>query len=228
MLKRLFDLVFAASVLVILSPVLLVTSLAIWLYDFHSPFYVAPRVGRGSVPFHMVKFRSMIANADRTGVTSTSATDNRITPAGRIVRRYKLDELPQFWNVLRGDMSVVGPRPNVPSGVAVYTAEERHLLDVRPGITDMASIVFSDEGEILQGHADADAAYDRLIRPWKSQLGLFYSARQGVWLDIRLVWLTFVALWSRPRALAGVSRILASLGAPADLTRTALRIDPLG
>ncbi len=225
MLKRLFDILFALAVLVVFSPVLLITALAIWLYDFHSPFYVAPRVGRGGAAFRMVKFRSMVVNADRTGVTSTSAADSRITPTGKIVRRYKLDELPQFWNVLCGDMSVVGPRPNVPSGVAVYTPEERHLLDVRPGITDMASIVFADEGEILQGHADADAAYDRLIRPWKSRLGLFYVAKRGLWLDIRLVWLTAVALWSRPRALAGVSRILAARGAPGDLTRKALRVD---
>jgi lipopolysaccharide/colanic/teichoic acid biosynthesis glycosyltransferase len=166
-------------------------------------------------------------NADRTGVTSTSATDRRITPVGHFVRRVKLDEVVQLWNVLTGDMSLVGPRPNVRSGTDLYTAAERRLLSVRPGITDFASIVFADEGEILRGHPDADAAYDRLIRPWKSRLGLFYIDHRSVGLDIRLLFATAMALLSRAAALRVVSAGLARLGAPADLVRVALRVDEL-
>jgi len=226
-MRRLIDIVFSLCVLIAFLPLILLICAAIYLYDLHSPFYVAQRVGRGQVPFKMVKFRSMVVNADRLGGSSTSAADRRITPMGHIVRRYKLDEIPQFWNVLLGDMSVVGPRPNVPSGVAVYTGEELKLLDVRPGVTDLASIVFADEGDILRGHADPDAAYDRLIRPSKSRLGLLCAQRGSTWLSIRIIWLTFVALFSRPRALAGVVRVLEDLGAPRDLIDISRRTEPL-
>jgi lipopolysaccharide/colanic/teichoic acid biosynthesis glycosyltransferase len=175
----------------------------------------------------MVKFRSMVVNADRTGVTSTSAADSRVTPVGRFVRRFKLDEIAQLWNVFRGDMSLVGPRPNVPSGVALYTTEEQRLLQVRPGITDFSSIVFADEGEILKGHADPDAAYDQLIRPWKSRLGIFYIEHSSASLDLRLVFWTAVAMVSRRTALQGVHDELVALQAPMDLSRVALRLDDL-
>jgi lipopolysaccharide/colanic/teichoic acid biosynthesis glycosyltransferase len=225
--KRSFDLLVSVSALLLASPILLAVALAIYLQDFHNPLYIANRVGLDGRLFRMVKFRSMVMNADKTGVTSTSATDRRVTPVGNLVRRFKLDELAQLWNVATGDMSLVGPRPNVPAGVAVYTPEERRLLSVRPGVTDIASIVFADEGEILRGHADADAAYDRLIRPWKSRLGLFYIDHLGLWLDIRLVGLTALAILSRENALVRVSRLLVQKGAPGDLVRVALRRDSL-
>jgi lipopolysaccharide/colanic/teichoic acid biosynthesis glycosyltransferase len=225
--KRLFDVAVSGLALLVTAPLLGLVALLIWLQDFHNPLYIAPRVGQGERPFRMIKFRSMVVNADRTGVTSTSAGDRRVTPIGRFVRRFKLDELVQLWNVFRGDMSLVGPRPNVPSGVAVYTRVEKGLLDVRPGITDFASIVFSDEGEVLQGHPDADLAYDQLIRPWKSRLGLFYVSHSTVWCDIQLVWLTAVAIVSRPTALRRVSELLARLGAPEDLVRIAMRAQAL-
>jgi lipopolysaccharide/colanic/teichoic acid biosynthesis glycosyltransferase len=225
--KRLFDVALASCGLVLASPLLAVVSLAIFLYDFHNPLYIAPRIGRGGRPFRMVKFRSMVVNADKTGVTSTSATDSRITPVGRFVRQFKVDELVQLWNVLRGDMSFVGPRPNVPSGVAVYTPLERRLLDVAPGITDFASIVFADEGAILRGHPDADAAYDQLIRPWKSELSLFYVDNRSIWIDLQLIALTILAVASRPTALNRVHRLLLRLRAPAELAYLALRREPL-
>jgi lipopolysaccharide/colanic/teichoic acid biosynthesis glycosyltransferase len=225
--KRLFDLVFSILALVLASPLLIIVAALVFLYDFGSPLYIASRVGRGGRLFRMIKFRSMVVNADRTGVTSTSATDPRVTPVGQFVRKFKLDELVQLWNVLRGDMSFVGPRPNVPSGVSVYTPLEMRLLDVVPGITDFASIVFADEGEILRGHADADAAYDQLIRPWKSQLGLFYVDNRALWVDLRLIALTIVAIASRRAALKGVHRLLLRLRAPADLARVALRREAL-
>ncbi|RMF12117.1 MAG: sugar transferase [Candidatus Dadabacteria bacterium] len=226
-MKRLLDIAVSSVGLIAASPVLVPTMIAIWLQDFHSPFYVAPRVGRGERPFRMYKFRSMVVNADSTGVDSTSARDPRITRVGHFVRRYKLDELPQLYNVLKGDMSLVGPRPNVERETRLYTDEEKRLLSVRPGITDFASIVFSDEGDILSEHDDPDLAYNQLIRPWKSRLGLFYVDHASLAVDLRLILLTAVAILSRERALDGVVALLERLGADEELIRVARRTEPL-
>jgi lipopolysaccharide/colanic/teichoic acid biosynthesis glycosyltransferase len=227
MLKRLFDIFASAFGLIAASPVLLPVIFLVWLEDRHSPFYIAPRVGRNGHPFRMIKMRSMVIGADLKGASSTSNDDRRITFVGHFIRRYKLDELTQLWNVLRGDMSLVGPRPQVQSGVDLYTSRERELLNLRPGITDFASIVFSDEGTILAGHTDPDAGYDQLIRPGKSLLGLFYVEHSSLSVDIRLVWLTLVTIVSRTRALQGVQALLKSLDAPVDLVRLASRQEPL-
>lgn len=226
-MKRLVDVILSSTGLILLSPLILLTSVLIFLYDFHSPFYIAPRVGRGGKLFRMVKFRSMVVNADKTGVTSTSATDRRITPIGHLVRRFKLDEIVQLWNVLVGDMSMVGPRPNVKSATDLYTSAERGLLAVRPGITDFASIVFADEGEILRGYADADEAYDRLIRPWKSRLGLFYIENSNLLLDSKLILATLLAVPCRRAVLRIIARDLSRRGSPPDLVRIALRENAL-
>jgi lipopolysaccharide/colanic/teichoic acid biosynthesis glycosyltransferase len=223
MIKRLFDMATAAIGLLLASPVLLVIMLLVWKEDRYSPFYIAPRVGRGGGEFRMVKMRSMRINADREGGSSTSNSDRRITPVGHFIRRYKIDEFTQLWNVLVGDMSLVGPRPQVQSGVAMYTQQERELLHVRPGITDLASIVFADEGTILQDSKDPDGDYDRLIRPWKSRLGLIYVHRHSVFLDIRLVFATLVAIGSRRAALRQVQSMLRRLDAPADVMLVAAR-----
>lgn len=227
MLKRLVDISLSAFGLIVTAPVTVPTLVAIWLQDYHSPFYIAPRVGEGGRLFRMVKLRSMVVNADRSGVDSTGGKDPRITAVGRFVRRYKLDELSQLWNVLIGEMSLVGPRPNVKRETDLYTAEERRLLTVKPGITDLSSIVFSDEGDILKDEADPDLAYNQLIRPWKSRLGLIYIDHRSLWLDFRLIGFTVVAIVSRDRALAEVNKILAELGAPDELVRVALRRDRL-
>ncbi|HXG46409.1 MAG TPA: sugar transferase [Methylomirabilota bacterium] len=227
-MKRLVDVFAAAGGLLVLSPVLALVALAIWLQDRHSPFYVALRTGRHGRPFRMVKFRSMVVRADRTGVDSTSGDDPRITAVGRFVRRFKLDEFPQLWNVLKGEMSLVGPRPNVERETRLYTAEERHLLDVRPGITDLASIVFADEGDILRGADDPDLRYNQIIRPWKSRLGLLYVRRSGpLWLDLRIILLTLLSALSRARALEQVARLVRSLDGEEELARVALRAAPL-
>lgn len=226
-MKRLLDIAGSALGLVLASPILLPVMFLVWIQDWHSPFYVATRVGRGERPFRMVKLRSMVINADKSGVDSTAANDRRITRVGHFIRRFKLDELTQLWNVLLGDMSLVGPRPNVKRETDLYTPEEKRLLSVKPGITDFASIVFSDEGEILRGQQDPDIAYNQLIRPGKGQLGLFYIERRSLWLDFRLCALTVVAILSRERALAGVQRILRSLGAGQSLLTLASRREPL-
>lgn len=226
-MKRLFDVIAAATGLLVASPVLLPVMFLVWWQDKHSPFYVAPRTGLDDRPFKMVKLRSMVVDADRTGVDSTGAHDRRITPVGHFIRRFKLDELTQLWNVLLGDMSMVGPRPNVKRETDLYTAAERRLLTVKPGVTDFASIVFADEGEILKDQADPDIAYNQLIRPGKSLLGLFYIGNRSIWLDIRLCFLTAVAIVSRRRALDGVVSLLRAQGAPIELQRIASRVDPL-
>jgi len=173
--------------------------------------------------FRMLKLRSMIVGADKTGVDSTSASDSRITPVGHFVRRFKLDEITQLWNVLKGDMSLVGPRPNVQRETDLYTGVEKRLLSVKPGVTDLASIVFSDENDILKNSKDPDIDYNQLIRPWKSRLGLIYVEHQSLLLDISLILLTVVAVFSRPVALRGVNAILIWLKASDDVIRVCKR-----
>jgi lipopolysaccharide/colanic/teichoic acid biosynthesis glycosyltransferase len=226
-MKRLLDIIASFIGLVLLSPILLPVIFLVWRHDRHSPFYVAPRVGKGDTQFHMVKLRSMVVNADKSGVDSTGANDRRITAVGHFIRRYKLDELTQLWNVLIGDMSLVGPRPNVKRETDLYTKEERKLLDIKPGVTDFSSIVFSDEGDILKNQADPDIAYNQLIRPGKSKLGLFYIEHQSLLLDIQLCLITVIAILSRAHALQQIENIIDKLGGNQELVKLAGRRDPL-
>jgi lipopolysaccharide/colanic/teichoic acid biosynthesis glycosyltransferase len=225
--KRLFDIFASSAGLLIFSPILLAAIFLVWWKDRHSPFYIAARVGKDDHPFRMVKLRSMVSGADKTGVDSTSSSDVRITSIGRFIRRYKLDELTQLWNVFKGDMSLVGPRPNVKRETELYTRLERKLLSVKPGITDIASIVFSDEGDVLRDKPDPDIAYNQLIRPGKSILGLIYIDNQSLWLDIKLCFFTAVAILSRKKALAGVQAILRKCNAPDDVCEMAKREEEL-
>ncbi len=226
-MKRLFDFVVSLVGLILASPILIPVMFLVWIQDWHSPFYIAPRVGKDERIFKMYKLRSMIKNADKTGVDSTSSNDMRITKVGHFIRKYKMDELSQLFNVLLGDMSLVGPRPNVKRETDLYTIEEKKLLSVRPGITDFSSIVFSDEGEILKDSVDPDIDYNQLIRPWKSRLGIFYINNQSFTLDFRLIYLTAVAIVSRPDALTAVVRILKELNADHKMIEVALREMPL-
>lgn len=227
-MKRLLDVAAGAFGLLFGSIILIPAMIAVWMQDWHSPFYIAARAGVGGTPFRMVKLRSMKVFADASGVMSTAGNDPRITTVGRFVRRWKLDELTQLWNVLKGDMSLVGPRPQVLQDAAEYTMEERRMLTVRPGITDMASIVFADEGDILRGAVDPDLRYRQVIRPWKSRLALLYvDKKPSIVTDLQLVWLTAMNALSRERALAGVAGIVRRLGGGNELVRVALRATPL-
>jgi lipopolysaccharide/colanic/teichoic acid biosynthesis glycosyltransferase len=226
-MKRAFDLTVALVGLVVCSPFLLAVMLAIWAYDRGSPFYVARRMARGRGTFPMVKFRTMVVNADRTGVSSTAAGDQRITPVGRLARRFKFDEIIQLWNVLKGDMSLVGPRPQVKADADLYTDEEKRLLTVRPGITDLASIVFADEGDILEGSSDPDLRYSQIIRPWKSRLGLLYIEKRSLYMDLWIVVLTALVIVSRRLALQMVQGVLRRWDADPLLMRMAERREPL-
>ncbi|MHA8069072.1 sugar transferase [Aquirufa ecclesiirivi] len=222
-MKRIFDFTFAFFGLILASPILIPVIFLVWIQDWHSPFYIAPRVGKNEMIFKMLKLRSMIINADKTGVDSTSSSDKRITKIGAFIRRYKLDELTQLWNVLLGDMSLVGPRPNVKRETDLYTQEEKKLLKVQPGITDFASIVFSDEGDILKDQIDPDIAYNQLIRPGKSLLGIFYIEKQSFFLDFKLILLTIISLVSKKRALTLICSILKKLNASPLLIEIASR-----
>jgi lipopolysaccharide/colanic/teichoic acid biosynthesis glycosyltransferase len=226
-MKRAVDTVVAALGLLILSPLLALIAVVIWREDRRSPWFRGVRVARGGGSFRMLKFRSMHPDAWKTGVNSTAVGDARITRVGAWLRRAKLDELPQLWNVLRGEMSLVGPRPQVPADAALYTPEERRLLKVRPGITDLASVVFADEGEILKGSADPDMLYNQIIRPWKSRLALLHLDHQSGWVDLRIAGLTALVLISRPRALAGAQSILKTWGADPLVQEVARRRRPL-
>jgi lipopolysaccharide/colanic/teichoic acid biosynthesis glycosyltransferase len=226
-MKRLLDVSVALAALCVLSPLLSGIALAVWLEDRRSPWFRGVRVARGGGDFQMLKFRSMRPDAWRTGVNSTAAGDGRITRIGHVLRRTKLDELPQLWNVLMGDMSLVGPRPQVRADAALYTGAERTLLRLRPGITDLASIVFSDEGEILKGSSDPDLLYNQIVRPWKSRLALLYVERGTVGLDLEILLWTAAALFSRTWALDRVGQQLEQWDVGDPLLRIALRQGPL-
>ena len=199
-MKRALDIAGSALGLIVLSPVMLVAALAIRLHDGGPAFYRGRRVGHGGRPFSMLKFRTMCVDADRRGGASTAADDDRLTTVGRFLRRFKLDELPQLINVLTGDMSLVGPRPQVEWAVARYTAEERDLLSVRPGMTDWASIRFANEAELLRGSADPDRDYFEKIAPEKIRLGLEYVRTRSLAMDLRIIVATLGAVARPPRA----------------------------
>ena len=222
-MKRLFDILVSFFGLIALSPILIPVIILVYLQDFYSPFYISSRVGKNGSIFKMVKLRSMIKNADKSGVDSTSANDNRITPVGHFIRNFKLDELTQLINVFVGNMSFVGPRPNIKRETDLYTSMEKNLLKVKPGITDIASIVFSDEGDILKNSKDPDIDYNQLIRPGKSELGLFYVKNSNILMDINLIFITIFGLFSRNYSLKKLRRLLRKYNADERIIEIASR-----
>jgi lipopolysaccharide/colanic/teichoic acid biosynthesis glycosyltransferase len=226
-MKRLLDISMAGLALLLLVPVLAAIAAAVWVEDRGSPWYRGTRVGRGGREFRLLKFRCTRPDAGKRGINSTASGGAHITRVGRWLCATKLDELPQLWNVLRGDMSLVGPRPQVPEEAALYTPEELSMLNVRPGITDVASIVFADEAEILAGSADPDLLYNQIIRPWKSRLALLYVDHGSWTADFGILAWTAAALISRRWALDRVGRLLGAWGAGQPLLRMAGRTVPL-
>lgn len=227
--QRAFDLVGAILAFLATSPILGLSLLAVWLTDRRNPLYVSMRVGRNGRLFRFLKVRTMVPEAAATAVDTTLADDPRITRCGRYVRALKLDELPQLLHVIAGQMSLVGPRPNVPRETALYTAMERKLLTVRPGITDIASIVFSDMAQSLlaAGVSDANIGYNQLIRPWKSRLSLHYLEIASRRRDALIIFCTISVVFARRWTLRRLSNLLRSTGAAEDLCEFVLRRTPL-
>ena len=193
-MKRIFDLILSVIGLLILSPFLIAVGLIIKFSDYGPVFYRGERVGLNGRLFKIFKFRTMVVDAEKIGGSSTSDDDERITKIGKKLRKYKLDELPQLLNVLVGDMSIVGPRPEVKYYTDQFNEEERLILSVRPGITDWASIWNADEGAVLAGAEDPDKAYEELIRPTKLGLQLKYVEKKSFFVDIKIIFLTILAI----------------------------------
>lgn len=183
--KRALDLAVSVPALMALSPALLVIAALVKAGGPGPVFYAQERVGRRGRPFRLYKFRTMVTDADKSGPAVTSSGDARITPLGRTLRKWKLDELPQLWNVVRGDMSLVGPRPEVPEYVAHYPAQLRErALSVRPGITSPGALAYLDESAQLARAADPEREYVEVILPRKVQLAADYAEHSGLWSDL--------------------------------------------
>ncbi len=194
MLKRCFDLLMSGLGLLVLSPLFVLMALWIKCDSKGSVFYRQVRVGRHGKDFRLFKFRSMRVGSDRKGLITVGGHDPRITRSGYFIRKYKLDELPQLINVFIGDMSLVGPRPEVRKYVDLYTPKQRHVLDVRPGITDPASIRYRNENELLGAADDPERYYVDVILPDKLRLNLDYVARHSFGHDLSIIFQTFAAI----------------------------------
>lgn len=190
--KRAFDIVCAALGLLVLSPVLLMCALLVGLTSPGGVLFRQERVGKDGVPFTIYKFRSM--RKDNAGLKISTSSDSRITPVGRVLRKTKLDELPQLWNVLKGDMSFVGPRPEVREYTDLYTDEQRQVLLLRPGITGLASIRYRNENDLLSASTDPNRTYIEEVMPAKLALDLEYIPRACVSYDVRLILETLVTV----------------------------------
>ena len=195
--KRIFDLLISITGLILVSPVLIGIAIIIKLYDSGTIFYKASRIGLDGIPFYMYKFRTMIPDADKSGPSSSPKSDVRVTPIGKYLRKYKLDELPQLFNVLSGKMSIIGPRPEEKRFTDMFSAEEKSILSVKPGITDWASIWNSNESELLEGSDDPDEYYLKYIRPEKVRLQLLYSRKNNFFVDLQIFFLTLRKIFFR-------------------------------
>jgi len=188
--KRLFDLLASGLGLLLLFPLFLLLALLVKLSSPGPVFYRGMRVGKRGRPFKMLKFRTMVADAEARGLPLTVGGDSRITGVGRFLRKAKLDELPQLWNVLVGEMSLVGPRPEAQKYVDLYTDDQRKVLELRPGITDPASIKYRNENDILSAAVDPETAYVENIMPDKVRLNLSYASRASIWSDLGIIFRT--------------------------------------
>ena len=194
--KRLFDIISSAIGILVLWPLIVVIAVLVKLDSPGPVLYSGLRVGKDGKQFRMHKFRTMVQNADKIGGPSTTDDDPRLTKIGRFLKRFQLDELPQLFDVLKGEMSVVGPRPEVPQEVELYNEEEKKLLSLQPGLTDWASLWNFHEGEILKGAEDAHQAYREKIRPEKLRLGLKYVDEHNFWIDIKIILQTIKQIFS--------------------------------
>lgn len=186
-IKRIFDIIVSLIGIIIISPILIIVAISIKLDSKGNVLFLQKRIGKDGKPFNIYKFRTMVSNAEKLGAQITVGKDSRITRVGAFLRKYKIDELPQLFNVLKGDMSLVGPRPEVPKYVELYTEEEKKVLEVRPGITDLASIRYSDENDILGKVENPEEYYINVIMKDKLKLNLEYIEKSNIFFDIYLI-----------------------------------------
>ena len=192
LIKRIFDIICSGIGIIILSPILLIISILIKKGSDGPVFFKQIRVGEKGKEFEILKFRTMVVDAEKLGRQITVGKDNRITKIGAFLRKYKLDELPQLINVFKGDMSLVGPRPEVPRYVKLYNEEQRKVLDVKPGITDLASIRYRDENDLLGKAEDPDDMYINTIMPDKLALNMEYINKSNIFFDIYIILQTII------------------------------------
>ena len=223
MITRIINFVISIGIIILIFPIILISIILILVFDNHLPIYSGFRVGKNGDVFKMYKLKTMRNDKEFSNIVSTSSDDPRITIIGNILRKFKIDELSQFYNVLIGDMNIVGPRPNVIDEVRLYNEKEKFLLSVKPGITDFSSIIFSDLNLILKGSKNPNLDYNQLIRPWKSRMGIFYIKNKSIRLDLSLIFLTIVSIFSRDLALKKINKILVRLNADKNLINIAKR-----
>lgn len=196
-MKRLFDIIASGCGLIVLSPLFIILSIWIKLDSKGPVFYKQSRVGQHNRDFMLYKFRSMRVGSDKKGLITVGNRDPRVTKSGYFIRKYKLDEFPQLINVLIGDMSLVGPRPEVRKYVNLYTKEQMCVLDVKPGITDLASIRYRNENEILESVENPDEYYINVVMQDKLNINMEYVSNHSFWYDIALIFKTFWAIVSK-------------------------------
>jgi lipopolysaccharide/colanic/teichoic acid biosynthesis glycosyltransferase len=196
--KRVFDVVASAVGLIVLSPVFFIVALILKISSGGPVFYLQERIGKGGGCFRIVKFRTMTVDADRIGPGITTAVDARITAFGKFLRALKLDEIPQLWNVFKGQMSLVGPRPELPRYVANYTESQRYVLSVRPGITDTASLLYRHEERELALNSDPEEFYRTVLLPHKLELNIQYIQHISFFHDVTLIFRTFLSIFRTP------------------------------
>ena len=224
---RILDVMISLGILLIISPFLVCALTLVFLQDMKSPIYAPVRVGVNKRHFRMYKVRTMVPGADANKVDSTSENDKRITMIGHYIRKIKIDEFAQFVNVLKGDMSIVGPRPNIERETKNYTKCEERLLSIKPGITDFSSIIFSDLNKILKDSKDPNLDYNQLVRPWKSRFGMIYVQQYSLELYFQLIFLTALNMVNRKLTLKLICKLLKSKNASDVLQQVALRNKPL-
>lgn len=196
-MKRIFDIVSSLVVLLVLSPFFILLAIAIVVDSRGGVFYRQIRVGRNGREFGLYKFRSMVSHADKKGELTVGKKDSRITRVGAFIRKYKLDEFPQLINIIKGDMSIVGPRPEVPRYVNLYSQEQKKVLSVRPGLTDFASLEYINENELLGKSADPERTYINEIMPAKLELNLKYIREQGMLTDLKIIFRTLFKIFRK-------------------------------
>ncbi|MBL7790446.1 MAG: sugar transferase [Chitinophagales bacterium] len=194
MLIRIFDVILSSLGIILLLPVFLIVSIIILLESPGGVFYIQERIGKGAIPFSLIKFRSMRTGSDTKGLLTVGMADNRITKVGLFIRKYKLDELPQLFNVFIGDMSLVGPRPEVKKYVDLYSSEQRKVLSMRPGMTDLASIVYSNENELLEKQANPEQYYIDEIMPRKIELNMEFINSPSLLKYFSLIFKTIIKI----------------------------------